>query len=78
MNDFEKTMNALEMILGRDLALRFDAIAKANGVATETVIKSFLLDNIVSGGHPEQVGDGEHPWSRDSVQFSRRHDPLVQ
>ncbi len=66
MKESNNAMEALEMLLGKDLAVRFDLIAKANGVTTDTVMKSFLLDYIVSGGHPEQVGDGDHPWSRNN------------
>ncbi|MCR5575784.1 MAG: hypothetical protein K6F56_02120 [Oscillospiraceae bacterium] len=35
----------------------FRKVAKKNGTTAELVLSNFIKDYIVSGGHPEHVGD---------------------
>ena len=44
-----------------ELMALFQEVAERNGTTAEAVLSSFIRDYIVSGGHPEQVGDRQAP-----------------
>ena len=41
----------------QELIAMFDRVARRNGSSAEAVLGEFIRDYIVSGGHPEKVGD---------------------
>lgn len=41
----------------REMTAMFDRVARKNGSSAEAVLGEFIRDYIVSGGHPEKVGD---------------------
>ena len=49
-----KTFAILE---DQELIRMFDRVARENGSSAEVVLSEFIRDYIVSGGHPEKVGD---------------------
>ena len=58
MND-SKTLT-FTILEDRELIAMFDSVARKNGSSAEAVLGEFIRDYIVSGGHPENVGDRAH------------------
>ena len=54
-----KKNNTIEfkILEDRELIAMFDRVARKNGSTAEVVLSEFIRDYIVSGGHPENVGD---------------------
>lgn len=45
------------LVLDEELIEKFERVARENGRSAEAVLSDFVKDYIVSGGHPELVGD---------------------
>ena len=41
----------------QELIALLDRVARKNGSSAEAVLSEFIRDYVVSGGHPESVGD---------------------
>ena len=52
-----KKSGSIEIDLGTELMKKLEAVTEKNGITPESLLHNFVLDYIVSGGHPEQVGD---------------------
>lgn len=55
MNE-NKTMT-FAILEDQELINMFDCVARKNSSSAEAVLGEFIRDYIVSGGHPEKVGD---------------------
>ena len=53
----ENKSNLMAILEDRELIAMFERAAQKNGRSADEVLSSFIKDYIVSGGHPEQVGD---------------------
>ncbi len=53
----ENNSNLTAILEDRELMALFERAARKNGRSAEEVLGTFIRDYIVSGGHPEQVGD---------------------
>ena len=56
-NQKSKSVSLDQIMLDEELILKFEHVARENGRSAETVLSDFIKDYIVSGGHPELVGD---------------------
>ena len=51
------TKKVLCSLVGEEIAAKFYRIAEENGTDAATVLSTFIMDYVVSGGHPETVGE---------------------
>ncbi|MBO5557032.1 MAG: hypothetical protein J5927_07590 [Oscillospiraceae bacterium] len=51
------TKKDLCSLVGEEIAAKFCRIAEENGTDAATVLSTFIMDYVVSGGHPETVGE---------------------
>lgn len=55
MNESNSKLAAI--LEDRELIAMFERVAQKNGYPADVVLSTFIKDYIVSGGHPENVGD---------------------
>lgn len=53
----ENKSNLAALLEDTELIAMFERVAQKNGYSADEVLSTFIKDYIVSGGHPENVGD---------------------
>ena len=53
----DNNTNLSAILEDQELMKMFERVANKNGSSAEAVLSNFIKDYIVSGGHPEDVGN---------------------